>query len=360
MTQTEKTEERGPSADNARAETQTVMDDIERPASACNDHKIVVDLKEARRFLQALDPTTPQWTFQTFDDIEDHTVSPPKKRKDKDLTSTPHGSIEYCSDKLIAYNKRGAGVFITVNQTDLCGRKKGNIKRVRALFIDLDGSPLEPVLDDPIIPPPHIIIETSPDRWHCYWLVNGLDKKDFEAAQKKLIARFNSDKVIHDLPRVMRLPGFWHQKGEPVQVKIQSIRTDVPPFLAAEFSLRLKQLPEPEPEPKGKGDGKGKPTSTGVRWQKINDAAMANFDAWVPALFPDAEQTSNGGYRMTSAALKRDLEEDLSFHSDGIYDFGIEEGRTPIAVVMEHGKKASATPSNGCVSASVSKYHCWS
>ena len=91
---------------------------------------------------------------------------------------------------------------------------------------------------------------------------------------------------------------------------------------------------------KGKGKGKTRKITPGGRRQRINDAAMANFDAWVPVLFPNAKPTDAGGYRITSEMLKRDYEEDLSFHADGIYDFGPEEGRTPTAVVMEHGKKS--------------------
>ena len=83
------------------------------------------------------------------------------------------------------------------------------------------------------------------------------------------------------------------------------------------------------------------------RWQQINSAALAKLDAWVPALFGDkATRNSNGVYRIPSAALDRDLEEDLSISPIGIKDFGLhdqgdpKEGkRSPIDVVMEHGGK---------------------
>jgi hypothetical protein len=42
-------------------------------------------------------------------------------------------------------NREGAGVFVTVNETDLKGRTAKNITSVRAVFVDLDGAPLEPV-----------------------------------------------------------------------------------------------------------------------------------------------------------------------------------------------------------------------
>jgi hypothetical protein len=81
------------------------------------------------------------------------------------------------------------------------------------------------------------------------------------------------------------------------------------------------------------------------KWQKLNSAALANLEAWVPELFPEAEP-SRGGYRVTSAMLNRDLEEDLSIMPESIKDFGIhdmgdeKEGRrTPIDIVVEYGKK---------------------
>jgi hypothetical protein len=71
----------------------------------------------------------------------------------------------------------------------------------------------------------------------------------------------------------------------------------------------------------------------------INDEAMKNFPAWVPVLFPAAVE-NNGGWRITSAALGRNLQEDISITPQGIVDFGLadqgdlERGRrTPIGLV---------------------------
>src|SRR5262249_24160550 len=70
---------------------------------------------------------------------------------------------------------------------------------------------------------PHIVVETSPQRWHAYWLVTDLPLADFRAVQKTAIERFKGDPAVCDLSRVMRLPGFMHCKGEPFQVRIASI-----------------------------------------------------------------------------------------------------------------------------------------
>ena len=72
--------------------------------------------------------------------------------------------------------------------------------------------PIDPIVNDTELPKPHILIETSLDRWHAYWLINDLPLDQFTQVQKALIDRFNSDPSVHDLPRVMRLPGFIHHK----------------------------------------------------------------------------------------------------------------------------------------------------
>lgn len=75
---------------------------------------------------------------------------------------------------------------------------------------------------------------------------------------------------------------------------------------------------------------------------RVNDAALANLEAWVPALFPTAREY-RGGYRVTQVDLGRaELQEDLSILPAGIKDFGVHDqgdarlgGRTPIDLVLE-------------------------
>ena len=72
-------------------------------------------------------------TFQTFDD----------KVKNKKLIKQLHGSLQKHFKTLTRLNKQGAGIFFCVNETDLEGRSTKNIKNIRAVFIDLDGTPLD-------------------------------------------------------------------------------------------------------------------------------------------------------------------------------------------------------------------------
>lgn len=140
-------------------------------------------------------------TFQTFDDTQN---------KRRALSRIFHGTIYDHADKLHELNQQGAGVYVMANQGDGRGRKIDNVKSVRALFVDLDGSPLEPVNKAPIAP--HITVESSPGRWHAYWLVNNIALSDFTSFQLQLASMFDADPSIKDLPRVMRLPGYYHNK----------------------------------------------------------------------------------------------------------------------------------------------------
>jgi len=189
------------------------------------------DIEQAERFLSALDPQAESWCFQTFDDDPD--------RKDRSLARTMHGTLNECADDLATLNQRGAGVFVTINETDGAGRKAENVTRVRAQFVDFDGAPVDPAI---AWGEPHLLVSTSPDKFHAYWRVDGLDLDDFKPGQKALAEAFDGDPAVNDLPRVMRLPGFWHQKGEPYLVKMQQTGAFPVPFGADEWRRRIKPL----------------------------------------------------------------------------------------------------------------------
>ena len=69
---------------------------------------------------------------------------------------------------------------------------------------------------------------------------------------------------------------------------------------------------------------------------RVNSKALHNLAAWVPALLPKA-QPYKDGFRVSSADLGRDLQEDLSMVPEGIFDFGTERGKTAIDLVLEWG-----------------------
>jgi hypothetical protein len=286
-------------------------------------------LGQARRFLSTLDPEAEAFCFQTFDDSD---------LKRGTLAKVINGSLDEEAHRLDTLNTRGAGVFVTINVTDGTGRKTENITRARAVFADLDGAPLGPVNRCALTP--HIVVESSRRRFHAYWLTEAVPLDEFEPLQKAIAARFGGDPSVHDLPRVMRLPGFLHKKREPFQSRIVELNQGLPysaEQLLAEFP------PVQDDEPPRRSGAKANPDSP---FAKINEAALANLDAWVPELFPTAKRSAKG-WRVGSADLGRGYEEDLSIIPQGAKYFGIHDQgdarqgkRTPIDLVIEYGGKA--------------------
>lgn len=175
-------------------------------------------MKEAERMLDMLDAGG-EFTFQTFDDC---------KPSRANTVHIYHGSLEAHFDTLARLNGQGAGVFVTVNQTDLQGRTSDNVTRVRALWVDfdtVDHARLDRLMNMDGIPP-NLIIESSAGKHHAYWIIAENDEiplNQFTELQKRLIHHFaddGADKAIHDLPRVMRLTGFYHRKGEAFMTRV--------------------------------------------------------------------------------------------------------------------------------------------
>ncbi len=167
----------------------------------------------AESFLAALDRNA-RFTFQTFDD----TAS-----KRKNLANILHGTIAQHFDTLRQLNDAGAGIFVTVNRTDLKGRKASNIVAVRGIFADFDNG-TDGVKGFPLRP--NIAVGTSPGNLHLYWFADDIPVDAFTPTQKALINRVRSDASVHDLPRVMRLPGFFHRKSNPHLVTSKVLRTE--------------------------------------------------------------------------------------------------------------------------------------
>lgn len=171
-------------------------------------------LTQCEHFLKVLDPAG-IFTFQTFDD---------KKGKNPSLARVFHGTLEQHAPALCRLNAQGAGIFVMVNEGNgvvrdgakTC-RTNANVIRVRSLFVDLDGAPLAPVL---AALQPDIVVESSPERWHAYWLTHDCPLTEFRVRQQQIAGKFAGDPKVIDLPRVMRLPGFFHQKEEPFMTRM--------------------------------------------------------------------------------------------------------------------------------------------
>lgn len=174
----------------------------------------------AERFLSLLDPISDRFCFRTFDDTE---------QDRRWLAKKFDGSFGDCQRAFEASNNDSAGVFVVINKG---GHTADSIVKVRAVFADTDGAPLEPLrtLD------PHAIVQSSLGKWHVYWLVeDDFPVNQFSLVQKAIAAKFGTDPSINDLSRVMRLPGFKHCKNAPVDVRIAELNDDLPRYTLAEI-----------------------------------------------------------------------------------------------------------------------------
>lgn len=193
------------------------------------DQSSTINLEEAARFLTRLDPEATRFTFQTFDDRK---AADKQSKVSRALARVRHGTLAELASTLTGANEDGAGIYVALNETDFKGREAGNIRRVRAVCVDLDNAPLEPVVDH--TPPPHMVVETSPGRFQAFWIVDGLELDEFTPIQLAIAAKFGGDPKVADLPHVFRLPGFLHNKGKPFLARIEHI-SDEPPYKADVF-----------------------------------------------------------------------------------------------------------------------------
>jgi len=174
----------------------------------------------------------PGWKcFQTFDDVSERKSRKLIYQASTDCDQYPiDGDIDFTREiipveivrDLEARNNYRACISLTINETNGKGRKTTDITKVRAVWADFDGVKLPNKWDEH----PSMIIETSPGRYHAYWLTVVDDEKynvpleAFTTIQEGIAQRFDSDKFVKDLPKAMRMPGFFHTKKEKFMVKI--------------------------------------------------------------------------------------------------------------------------------------------
>ena len=179
------------------------------------------DFEIAQRYIRALTgaDATPV-SFQTFDDR----IADKHRRNLLSSVRIFHGTLRQHWPELTRLNAAGAGIFTTVNETDLAGRSAQNIKRVRAIFIDADSEQQTATafrLTGEANHRPDIVVEIQPGEARLLLGRRRVPLDTFGLVQKALAERhFGSDPSVNDLSRVMRLPGTIHHKSAPALVKL--------------------------------------------------------------------------------------------------------------------------------------------
>jgi len=158
--------------------------------------------------------------------------------------------------ELKKHNAMNRGIFFTIN---FGGHEDMDITRINAQFVECDDLSFEEQLAKIEMFPlePSIIVKTKKSL-HTYWLMKNADVGRFRKVQKQLIAHFDGDKSCINESRVLRLPGFYHCKGDPFMVECVKFNPELR-YTQDELSA---VLPEIEDEPvraafQAKGTRKG-------------------------------------------------------------------------------------------------------
>lgn len=148
-------------------------------------------------------------------------------RKDPTLRHYHEGFKESRQEILSSlYNenksKNHRGVYFCVNEIDRNldlprKRTESMVTRFRAIFLD-DDIVRDGHRDDFRLKP-SIIVESSPGKYHYYWLINlpfsEANAKEWDKVMITLIDTYDGDPACKDRVRILRVPKFKHLKGKP-------------------------------------------------------------------------------------------------------------------------------------------------
>lgn len=119
-------------------------------------------------------------------------------------------------NELKQINDLGHSIYFTVNETSPAGRKAEHLESIRAIFADDDELRLTPK-SFPL--EPSIIVQSSQHgdkfKHQYYWLTETTDYKTWERVLLGIIAVYDTDTNVHDLARILRVPGFNNTKYDP-------------------------------------------------------------------------------------------------------------------------------------------------
>jgi len=164
---------------------------------------------EAARFLEMLEPDGINHLFVSFPDDEQTGCRPFR------------GTLKQADRWIRERQDSGWGVFVTVQAMKGADRKKDQVKTFRAIFADFDNG-----LPDDLPLEPSIVVESSPRRFHFYWLTLDaapITAVDFAGIMGTMIAAHGADNGAKDAARVLRLPGTFNKKPKlkkPFPVRI--------------------------------------------------------------------------------------------------------------------------------------------
>ncbi|MEM6812507.1 MAG: AAA family ATPase [Pseudomonadota bacterium] len=210
-------------------------------------------LEEAKKYLEALDEFASEFTFQTFDDTSNN---------NKTLCRILNGPIKDHWETLVELNSQGAGIYVTVNETDLKGRSSKNIIAPRAFYLDDDDGITEPQIK------PNMIVYTSESKRHLYWFIDSSEwtLQEYKILQRQFVHQCKADKNAVDIARVLRIPGLYNMKDPQNPYLVHA------DFLGYNFIRKADFLKIVKPEPTSLRQGKVKNEYTQSDLENVRNA----------------------------------------------------------------------------------------
>ncbi len=199
-----------------------------KPIDSATNDVVNQDITASKCFIQALGNPI---NFRTFSD---------KGKNKTQLNRKLADEFDALKEQLVYLNNEGAGIFVIINER---GQADCDITKIRAVFADFDGTPIPHEFGLQ----PSIIVQSSiAGKIHVYWLIEGdFPVAQFKPVQQAIAHKYRSDLKVCNPSRVMRLPGFIHNKNEPVQTQLISCDTSIQytyEQLAREFKLEVISL----------------------------------------------------------------------------------------------------------------------
>ncbi len=100
-------------------------------------------------------------------------------------------------------------IYMGAHLTTRWRRRKADAAPLASLYVDLDHG----AIPTDTVPPPSVVIESSPGRLQCYWrLTTPLPPVDGEALNRRLACAVGADSSGWDLTQLLRVPGTVNRK----------------------------------------------------------------------------------------------------------------------------------------------------
>lgn len=187
---------------------------------------------------------------------EDQELGEQNKNKFRDIKeryfSWPEGA-EQAAQWAQQESRNGREVYQCSHLLTDKKRVKENAVPPKSLYSDGDGAKIPDWM-----PPPNVVIESSPERQHYYWtLTDSMTPEAFEELNKKVTYAIGADKGKWGLTTLLRVPGTKNYKYQDTPI----VRVEKLEYKAHNPSDIYKTLPVSKEEQKHKAeeDSQGQP-----------------------------------------------------------------------------------------------------